>query len=261
MIRKPLPVRRRAAEPSVLRRDARRGGCLPSMRSTALCALCWMVLATARSTGAEYRRPAAATGSQPYFATAGQPTPMTTTARRSICPLSDSRLVDDVVLHADGLLLGQVIAVGSRQTARGVGPVRIELFQHRARVATAVADRHGSFAIGGLAGGFYQLAVSGRSGTVRKLVRLWTPTAAPPHAQVVTTVRMSEASGGDGGRSSTASMFPGICRAQGPASRRAVWSAVTTTAIAAGAIAAPVIYKDLKRDSFIPATQESPASP
>lgn len=219
---------------------------------------------------------------------------------------SHVRLVHDVILHADGLLLGRVARPCAPQAAPGDRPVRIDLFQSGDRVATAVAADDGSFSAAGLAGGIYQVAVSSNGDMAWSLLRVWTPTAAPPTAQPVASVWLPGAF--EGGRSVAAvskfpegvwelgaqhashfpeghtppgpsapteqgpalsgqyriaghSRLPEITRAQHRAARSVVVPAVTAAAIAAGAIAAPIIYKDAKRDSFIPATKDSPASP
>ncbi len=82
--------------------------------------------------------------------------------------------VTDVVLQADGALIGRV--VDSHGTAVRGRDVSIRHAQ--GLLATARTDETGRFAIRGLDGGSYLL----ESGSSRGVVRAWTATAAPPSA-------------------------------------------------------------------------------
>lgn len=87
---------------------------------------------------------------------------------------SPARQVTDVVLQADGAMIGRV--VDSHGTA--VSGRDVSIRQNQGVLATARTDETGHFMIRGLDGGSYLL----ESGPSRGVVRAWTATAAPPAA-------------------------------------------------------------------------------
>lgn len=99
---------------------------------------------------------------------------VTESAPRQQVAWSDSSGTD-VELRPGGVLVGQVVdSNGAPMTE-----TRVSLRQMDREVATAVTDRFGSFSVGGLRGGTYEIA----AGQARGIYRVWVPNTAPPSAQ------------------------------------------------------------------------------
>ena len=80
----------------------------------------------------------------------------------------------DVGLGEGGTLVGQVVNAQGAPLAKASVTVRCS----GSAVASAVTDRQGSFAVGGLQGGVFEVNSAGGSG----VYRLWTAGASPPSA-------------------------------------------------------------------------------
>jgi len=81
----------------------------------------------------------------------------------------------DVMLHRDGVLLGQVL---DRQ-GRAVTQASIILSANGKEVAKTNPDDSGRFQVSGLQGGVYQISANGED----RMIRVWAPQTAPPSAQ------------------------------------------------------------------------------
>jgi len=81
----------------------------------------------------------------------------------------------DVALHANGVMVGQV--VDGQGVAVAMTPVAIS--SAGKEVARTQSDSTGKFSVSGLKGGVYQVAAAGHQG----VYRMWAPQTAPPAAQ------------------------------------------------------------------------------
>lgn len=147
----------------------------------------------------------------------------------------------DVALRPNGTLVGRVIARDGVAGPTGVAGLPVTLFRGSMPVAAARTDAQGRFAVRGARGGLYRVVVDGSEGRSCRYCRVWTAAGAPPHAGDEIGVLI----GGP------------LTRGQSP------WSLVrtregTVVVLAAGAIAAPVVYYAAKRDDYIPAAPASP---
>jgi len=236
----------------------------------ALCAAGWIALGACRQTtmAAEANGPvpavsstssASSTGVVPCrmgsVAESSQPLDQRAASRDPAC------LIEDVVLFPGGTLLGRVERITARRILPDCAPVSIAVYRAGTLVATATVDSQGRFLLRGLSGGFYQLVAQAGRTCTRRLVRAWTAEAAPPVARPMLYLPIIEHSDPASEPGSPWADTWQVVRAQNSAMRLAVKQVVTTTAIVAGAVSVPIIYKDVKRDSFIPATEDTAASP
>jgi hypothetical protein len=149
----------------------------------------------------------------------------------------DQPLVADIALAEGGVLAGRVV------TAEGVAvpqaPVAV-LADGREVIRLAAAE-DGSFAVGGLQGGVYEVAAPGQ----HAVYRLWAPGTAPPAAgQSVTLVSAQEAMPAPYGYPPPPPPGPPAPPpASGPFGRAAGWISdhpFLTAGIVATAIAVPI---------------------
>ena len=82
--------------------------------------------------------------------------------------------VNDVALHADGVLAGRVLDTADNPQASA----RVTLRHRDQDVAAVTTDRTGRFFVRGLDSGMHELAV----GESRTFCRIWAPNTAPPVA-------------------------------------------------------------------------------
>jgi len=87
---------------------------------------------------------------------------------------AETQSISDVRLGEGGTLFGQVLDVQGAPLAQATVTVRCA----GSDVASTVTDTQGSFSVGGLQGGVYEVTTDGGSGTFR----LWTADASPPSA-------------------------------------------------------------------------------
>lgn len=130
----------------------------------------------------------------------------------------------DVIIRRDGSLPGRVVTDCAAGEAAGL---RVKLLRGSRTVATTTTDRRGNFTVHNLPEGFYEVVVEGGDLSSRRLYRVWS-SSGPPGAAVLMRVPIRGA----------------VLRGQRP-SRLPMLSlpqAATVGGIAAGAIAAPVIY-------------------
>jgi hypothetical protein len=87
---------------------------------------------------------------------------------------AETQSILDVSLGEGGTLVGQVLDVQGAPMAQA----NVTVSSSGAKVASAVTDSEGSFSVGGLHGGVYEVTTDAGSGTFR----LWTADAGPPSA-------------------------------------------------------------------------------
>jgi len=83
--------------------------------------------------------------------------------------------IQDVRLHADGALVGQVVT----SEGQGVADRLVTLHLANRQVASVKTDRNGYYRISGLRGATYQVATQNGTG----IYRAWAEDTAPPTAQ------------------------------------------------------------------------------
>lgn len=150
--------------------------------------------------------------------------------------------VIDVALRADGLLEGTVISLDRNSHPWDVVGLPVTLWQEQQRVDTAKTSLAGKFTSRPPGGGVYRLVVETPYGARSWFYRVWTRSAAPPHAQTSMNLPISKS----------------LLRGQSPFPIMNFRHAATVTAIAAGALGAPIIYNKVKKDGYIPAVPVSP---
>ena len=146
--------------------------------------------------------------------------------------------IEDVALGPDGVLEGRAVSGeggGPRETVAGLP---VTLFEGGLPVARTTSDVDGRFAVRNLRGGLYRVVIDTADGPRWRFCRLWTSSAAPPHAQSEVSVPVGR----------------WLLRGQSPFPADGFPPGATVGAIAAGAIAIPIIYHNVKKDNFVPAS-------
>ena len=101
--------------------------------------------------------------------------------------------IGDVAIRNDGVLAGQLVD-GQNAPQSGVRVSILDMQNHE--VAASITDNQGSFAIGGVRGGVYQVVTPQN----RQIYRIWAPGIAPPSAQLgLLLIAPREAAGGEVG--------------------------------------------------------------
>jgi hypothetical protein len=144
----------------------------------------------------------------------------------------------DVALWPGGVLRGRVVAVADGGRQQPVGGLPVRLLEGGRTVARTATDARGGFVFPGAAGGLYQVVVDTAGGPAGSFYRVWTSPAAPPHAARIVAVPLSTP----------------IVRGQSPLWMADFSTAAAVTAVATGAVAAPIVYHAVKRDPAIPAS-------
>lgn len=144
----------------------------------------------------------------------------------------------DVALRPDGSLAGRVLAADEEPGRESSSAVRVRLVREGRVVAETAPDSHGAFVLRNLRGGLCQVVVVGPDGAGCRACRLWPASVAPPGGLREVTVLMGRP----------------LVRAQGPIPPNGIPTAAVLTVIAAGAIAAPAIYKSTKSEPHISAS-------
>jgi len=159
--------------------------------------------------------------------------------------------IEDVMIDPDGNLRGRVIARGMPGELTGV---RVQVVAGRRVVAVAATDAQGRFVVQHLPQGLYRIMAEGpglMSGG--RCFRVWPAATAPPRAldeiallpaaDVLGRAAVSE--NGPIVRGQHAFLFPIMSLRQ----------AATITGVAAGAIAAPIIYHNTRLDNKVSASR------
>jgi hypothetical protein len=146
-----------------------------------------------------------------------------------------AEIVSDVSIRPDGVLRGRV--VGARLAGEPAA-LRVKLLRDGQTVALTATGPRGEFALRNLSGGLYQVVVGGSGAPKWPLYRVWTSSAAPPQARREMNVPIGDLAL----RGQRPSPFPIMSLPQ----------AATVAGIAAGAIAAPVIYHNALMDNRVP---------
>jgi len=144
----------------------------------------------------------------------------------------------DVRLRPDGALTGRLVDAGNVPGQQDAASAEVELIADRQRVALAATDRQGRFIFENVRPGPYQIVVR-RGGPLNWwYFRAWAASSAPPHAQQEVIVPI----GGPIVRGQHPIVLPMLSLPQ----------AATITGLAAGAVAAPMIYHNSLVDNRVP---------
>lgn len=149
-----------------------------------------------------------------------------------------TEMIGDVALQPGGVMNGRIVSAADDSRTDAVAGLRVLLLRQNQVVAETATDYQGRFAMRNLSGGFYHVLVDTTEGTRRSPYRVWSLPASPPGALRAVNIPIS-------GR---------MVRGQSPFRITDVPRAAALTAIAAGAIAAPIIYHNAKVEPQIPAS-------
>lgn len=152
-------------------------------------------------------------------------------------PPASPKTVGDVALRSGGVLEGEVLYRDGPLDAPGA-ELPVALLHGRRTVARTRTDVHGRFAFPDVRGGLYRVVVDTRDGRFWRFYRLWTAEAAPPYAPGRMEVVLARR----------------LVRGQSPIPGGRFPPTALIAAIAAGAVAPPIIHQVVKRDDHIPAS-------
>lgn len=141
----------------------------------------------------------------------------------------------DVAVGSDGVLRGRVLGAGGATAG-----LAVRFVAGNRTVAATQTDPGGEFAVQNLEGGTYLVMVEGAGPPSWRCVRVWASSRAPPRAAAALEVAWGEP----------------VVRGQRPMPfpLMSLRQAATISAVAAGAIAAPVIYHNALMDNRVPAS-------
>ena len=125
-----------------------------------------------------------------------------------------------------------------QQATSAVANLRVALVRDGRAVALTRTDQLGRFSLRNLSQGLYQVVVDGPGSPSRRTCRVWAPSSAPPTARPSVEMMLGE----------------GIVRGQGPFPILSFPQAAAVAGVAAGAIAAPIIYHNVKSSNRGPAS-------
>lgn len=143
-----------------------------------------------------------------------------------------------MALRPGGVFEGRVLRGGDVGSGDVAG-LPLALLEGRRIAAETSTDARGRFAFRDLSGGLYRLVIETPDGPRSRFFRLWNFGTAPPHALDRADVLVGRP----------------LARGQSP-----YWApprfprGAALTALAAGAIAPPIIYESIKRNDDIPAS-------
>ena len=146
--------------------------------------------------------------------------------------------VGDVALGRGGVLQGEVVCGGNRASDGTVAGLPVAVLRGGRTVAATRTDAYGRFAFRDLTGGLHRVLIDAGDGPFLWFFRAWTPEGAPPRAASRLNFVLDRR----------------LIRGQSPIPGTSLPHAAAITAIAAGAIATPIIYHNVKRDGHIPAS-------
>jgi len=154
--------------------------------------------------------------------------------------------IEDIAISEDGAVRGRVLvdsAAKRPMDLQGTG-LCVKFVRGQRAVAIAEIDPEGQFAVRSLPAGFYRVIVEGSGTSDWRFVRLWYAESAPPSArsEIVSLTAKPLTKGIVRGQNSTP--FPIMSLRQ----------AAVVTGIAAGAIAAPLIYHNAQSSNRVPAS-------
>ena len=144
--------------------------------------------------------------------------------------------IPPIILHhavlgpPNGVLAGRVTAPPGGAGPKAVANLRVALMRDQRAVAITRTDQSGRFAISNLSEGLFQVVVDSPGGPNRQTCRVWAPSSAPPSARTHLNMMLGE----------------GVVRGQGPFPILSFPQAAAVTGVVAGAIAAPVIYHNVR---------------
>ena len=139
----------------------------------------------------------------------------------------------------NGVLIGRVAAPSPSTGAGAVANLRVALVRDGRAVALTKTDQSGRFALSNLSQGLYQVVVDGPGSPSRRTCRVWSPSSAPPTARDKVEMILGEE----------------VIRGQGPFPILSFPQAAAIAGVAAGAIAAPIVYHNVR------SANRGPASP
>ena len=116
--------------------------------------------------------------------------------------------------------------------------LRVALVRDGRAVALTKTDQSGRFALSNLSQGLYQVVVDGPGSPSRQTCRVWSPSSAPPTARDKVEMMLGEQ----------------VVRGQGPFPILSFPQAAAIAGVAAGAIAAPIIYHNVRTANRGPAS-------
>ena len=161
---------------------------------------------------------------------------------------SSAVAVHHVVLGPpNGVLIGRVVipsgtqAAGTQrfqQATPAVANLRVALVRDGRAVALTRTDRSGRFALRNLSPGQYQVVVDGPGSPSRRACRAWAHSSAPPTARAGVDIVLGE----------------GIVRGQSLFPILSFPQTAAIAGVAAGAIAAPIIYHNVQTANRGPAS-------
>ena len=125
-----------------------------------------------------------------------------------------------------------------RQAAGAAANLRVALVRDGRAVALTRTDQSGRFALRNLSQGQYEIVVDGPGSPSRRTCRVWVPSSAPPSARASVEMILGE----------------GIVRGQHPFPILAFPQVAAVAAVAAGAIAAPIVYHNVRTANRGPAS-------
>ncbi len=146
------------------------------------------------------------------------------------------RVLDVAIQMPNGVLLGQVLPAVGKRPDKTVADLQVLLLENGRPAAETRTDRQGRFRVGNLSGGVYQVVVNGAAGPAVRRFRAWAPSTAPPNAAVTVEVPLKET----------------LVRGQGPFPILSFPQAAAIVGVAAGAVAAPVIYHNSRQNNRAP---------
>jgi hypothetical protein len=150
---------------------------------------------------------------------------------------AECRTIVDVAIQPDGVLRGQVLDPQGDASVEARTGLSIDFLRGQQVVARSRTDHAGRFAVADLKGGVYQIILERPLAPQGHFCRLWPSAGAPPQAATELTLVLE----------------PVVVRG-----RPNLWVAwppsLTTTALAVGAIAGPIIYFNAHQDNRVPAS-------
>lgn len=147
--------------------------------------------------------------------------------------------IEDIAISADGSVHGRVDVGSAAQRSTGL---RVKFVRGQRAVAIAAIDREGRFTVRNLSAGLYRVVVEGPDVSDWRFFRLWYAEAAPPSARGKIVSLTAKPFTARIVRGQHSSPFPIMSLRQ----------AAAVTGIAAGAIAAPLIYHNARASNRVP---------
>ena len=175
------------------------------------------------------------------------PAPIGDRVSTSVCTarrLGALQPVGDVALRSGGVLDGRILYGHGPVEAPGAG-LSVALWHGGRIVARSTTDVRGRFAFRAVRGGLYRVVVDTGEGRFWRSYRLWTAEGAPPDAQRRVHVVVGRIDAVGGRR---------LLRGQSPIPGGHFPREAVVAAIAAGAIAPPIIHQGAKQNDHIPAS-------